>query len=64
MNEIAYPWWAWIGFATVIFAALAVDLGLFNRKSHAPSYKETIGWSVAWVSMALIFNAVIFWQFG
>jgi tellurite resistance protein TerC len=64
MNEIAYPWWAWVGFATIIFAALAVDLGLFNRKSHAPSYKETIGWSVAWVSMALIFNAVIFWQFG
>ncbi|HEX8264363.1 MAG TPA: TerC family protein [Pyrinomonadaceae bacterium] len=64
MNEIAYPWWAWIGFATVIFAALAIDLGLFNRKSHAPSYKETLGWSVAWVSMALIFNAVIFWQFG
>lgn len=64
MNEVIYPWWAWVGFATIIFAALAVDLGLFNRKAHAPSYKETIAWSVVWVSLALIFNGFIFLQFG
>jgi tellurite resistance protein TerC len=60
MSEITFPWWAWTGFAVFIFAMLAIDLGLFNRKAHAPTYKETVGWSIAWVSLALIFNVLIY----
>lgn len=64
MNEISYPLWAWIGFGAFILLMLSLDLGLFNRKAHAPSYKETLGWSVVWVSLAAIFNALIFTQYG
>ena len=60
MSEITFPWWAWTGFAVFILAMLAIDLGLFNRKAHAPTYKETVGWSIAWISLALIFNVLIY----
>jgi tellurite resistance protein TerC len=64
MNEINYPLWAWIAFGAFILVMLSLDLGLFNRKSHAPSYKETLGWSIVWVGLAAIFNALIFYQYG
>ena len=60
MSEITFPWWAWTGFAIFILAMLAIDLGLFNRKAHTPTYKETFGWSITWISLALIFNVLIY----
>ena len=59
-----YPFWVWIVFFAVVLTALAVDLGIANRQSHAPTRRETFVWSVVWVSLALIFNAFILWQFG
>lgn len=64
MNGVDYPMWAWIVFFVVVLTALAVDLGIANRKSHAPTRRETFTWSAVWVSLALTFNAFIFWQFG
>ncbi len=59
-----YPLWVWIFFFVVVLAALAVDLGFANRKAHKPTRRETLAWSVVWVSLALLFNGFIFWQFG
>ena len=56
--------WVWITFFAVVLTALFVDIGIVNRKSHAPTRKEIIGWSIVWVSLALGFNAFVFWQFG
>jgi tellurite resistance protein TerC len=64
METVIYPMWAWIVFFTVIAIALAVDLGIANRKSTAPTRKQTLSWSVVWVSLALLFNLFIFTQFG
>ncbi|MEP6923090.1 MAG: TerC family protein [Pyrinomonadaceae bacterium] len=61
MNEITFPWWAWTGFGVFILLMLAVDLGLFNRKSHVPSSKETFFWSITWIGLALIFNVLIYY---
>jgi len=58
------PGWAWFGFHLLIFAMLAVDLGVFNRKAHAPSFKEAAVWSAVWITLALIFNGVVFWAMG
>jgi tellurite resistance protein TerC len=55
------PWWAWLGFHLLVVVMLALDLGVFNRKAHAPSMREAAGWSVAWVMLSLVFNGVI-WQ--
>lgn len=64
MTPIEYPYWVWIFFFAVVLSALFVDIGIVNRRSHAPTRKETIGWSIVWVSLALSFGAFIFWQFG
>ncbi|WP_306590776.1 TerC family protein [Geothrix sp. 21YS21S-4] len=56
----AAPWWAWGGFHAFVFLMLALDLGVFNRRIHAPSMKEAGIWSAVWIGLALIFNGLIF----
>ena len=54
------PIWLWIGFNVFVLAMLALDLGVFHRKAHAVSGKEALTWSLVWISLALVFNAVIY----
>lgn len=62
MNE-SVPIWIWIVFNVFVLAMLALDLGVFHRKTHAVGVKEALGWSAAWISLALIFNlGLYFWQ--
>jgi tellurite resistance protein TerC len=61
MNLVEFPYWVWIFFFAVVLAALFVDIGIVNRKSHAPSKKETFTWSIVWVSLALLFNVFVYW---
>lgn len=35
---------------------LALDLGIFHRKSHVISLREAGWWSVIWIAIALLFN--------
>lgn len=63
MNDaIVYPFWAWTVFFIVILTALVVDLGVANRRAHAPTRRETFIWSAVWVSLALLFNGFIYWM--
>ena len=64
MSEIDYPIWAWAAFGAFILVMLGLDLGLLNRKSHTPTYRESLIWSAVWVGLAICFNALIFWQYG
>ena len=52
--------WLWIGFTIVVLGLLVLDLGVFHRKAHVVSAKEAAIWSVAWISIALLFNLSIF----
>jgi len=54
------PIWLWVGFNLFVLAMLALDLGVFHRKSHAVSGKEALTWSLVWISLSLVFNAVIY----
>lgn len=56
--------WLWIGFLFLIFALLALDLGVFHRKAHQISVKEAIGWSVFWISLAMAFNIAIYFLYS
>ncbi len=56
----AAPWWAWVGFHAFVFLMLALDLGVFHRRVHAPSMREAGIWSAVWITLALIFNVLIF----
>ena len=37
--------WLWIGFNVFVLAMLALDLGVFHRKSHVVAMKEFLTWS-------------------
>ena len=54
----------WIGFNVFILIMLALDLGVFNKKIHVVSIKEALLWSVVWITLALIFNAGIYFFMG
>jgi tellurite resistance protein TerC len=52
-------WAAFIGFVLVM---LALDLFVFGgNKAHKVTIKEAGIWSLVWVSMALLFNAGLWW---
>jgi tellurite resistance protein TerC len=46
----------WICFLGFVLLMLALDLGVFHRKSHEIKLKEALIWSAVWISLALIFN--------
>src|SRR5574339_272137 len=56
--------WLWIGFNAFVLFMLALDLGVFHRHSHVVSTREAAIWSVVWISLAMLFNAGIyfFWN--
>jgi tellurite resistance protein TerC len=54
-----------IGFATVVGALLALDLGVLNRRAHVVTMRAALIWSAVWVGCAMAFNAVLpFWLGG
>ncbi|HUX95835.1 MAG TPA: TerC family protein [Bacteroidales bacterium] len=54
----------WVGFHLFIFSMLALDLGVFHKKSHKVPVKEAITWSLVWVSLALSFNFLVYLWLG
>lgn len=64
MNPIEYQTWHWVLFFSIVLAALFVDIGIVNRKSHVPTRKETFAWATVWVSLALGFNVFLWYEFG
>ena len=62
MTTVEYPLWAWISFFVIVLTALAVDLGIANRRTHAPSRRETFVWSAVWLGLALGFIGFIYWM--
>ena len=56
--------WIWVGFNAFILIMLALDLGVFHRKAHVVTIKESLTWTGIWVAMALIFNAGIYHYMG
>ncbi len=55
--------WLWIGFNIFVIAMLALDLGVFHRRSHAVKIKEALIWSAVWIGLALLFNlGILIWS--
>ncbi|HEV2294029.1 MAG TPA: TerC family protein [Tepidisphaeraceae bacterium] len=59
----AHVIWVWIGFIVFVLAMLALDLGVFHRKAHTVSVKEALIWSAVWISMALVFNVLVYFAY-
>lgn len=54
----------WILFNIFILLMLALDLGVFQRKTHIISVKEALIWSAVWVILSLLFNMFIYFDMG
>jgi tellurite resistance protein TerC len=54
----------WIGFHIFVFLMLALDLGVFHKKTHKLSVKEAFIWSLVWITLALVFNLFIYFDPG
>ncbi|HSL22874.1 MAG TPA: TerC family protein [Vicinamibacterales bacterium] len=58
--SFAEYWWFYAGFTAFVLLLLALDLGVFHRRAHVVSLRESIVWSVVWVATALAFNYVFY----
>lgn len=54
----------WIGFHVFIFIMLALDLGVFHKHTHKVPVREAVIWTFVWVTLALLFNVFIYFEFG
>ena len=59
--SIGQPW-MWAVFIGFVLVMLALDLFVFGgRKAHKVSVKEAALWSLAWFTLAMLFNAGLWW---
>jgi tellurite resistance protein TerC len=54
-NEIVI----FIGFILIISLMLSLDLGVFNRKSHALKFREALFWTLFWITLSLVFYVLL-----
>ena len=54
-------WWIYVAFTSFVLVLLALDLGVFHRQAHVVSFRESLGWSIVWVTLALTFNYGFYW---
>jgi TerC family integral membrane protein len=54
----------WILFNLFVLAMLALDLGVFNRRAHTIRFREALGWSAMWVSLAAAFAVLVYFWHG
>ncbi len=55
--EITFMHWA--GFVLAVLFFLALDLGVFHRDAHTVKFKEAVGWTILWASMAMLFAGAL-----
>ncbi|MBP9714057.1 MAG: TerC family protein [Sterolibacterium sp.] len=63
LNYASGPLWA--GFIAFVLFMLTLDLFVFGgRRAHKVSVREAALWSLVWVTLALIFCALLDWHLG
>lgn len=56
--------WEWIVFSVLVVVLLTLDLLVFHRHDRVPTLRESVWWTVFWISTGLAFNALIWWWKG
>lgn len=54
----------WVVFGIAVTAMLALDLGVFHRRAHVVAFREALGWSAAWFTLAFLFMWVVYYWRG
>jgi len=59
LNQLIF----WVLFNIFILLMLTLDLAVFNRRAHSVGFREALGWSAFWISLAAAFAVgVYFWR--
>lgn len=53
----------WGIFILIILGLLVLDLGVLNKNQHEVKTKEALTWTAVWVSLALLFNVVVYYAY-
>lgn len=55
-------WWLWTGFIVFILCMLIIDLLIFaGQRKQKVSILQALGWTIFWITLALLFNAFLWW---
>jgi tellurite resistance protein TerC len=55
--------WPWVIFIVFVLLMLALDLGVFHRKSHVVGFREAIGWSAVWITLGVSFSVLVYFTY-
>ena len=62
--NIQVTWYHWVIFNGLILCLISADLWNSYRRPHQIKMKEAIWMSIGWISLALLFNLWIYFEFG
>jgi tellurite resistance protein TerC len=52
----------WAGFIGFVLVMLVLDLYAFGgKKAHKMPVREALAWSILWITLALVFNGLLWW---
>ena len=61
MQTIA-PLWLWVTFGGIVLVSLFVDFVVLKKQgSHDIGVKEALNWSLVWIALSFLFNALFWW---
>ena len=56
---IEIEWWHYATFVVAILGVLALDLGVFHKRAHVVGFKEALGWTLLWFTLAMLFAGTL-----
>ncbi len=61
METIA-PLWLWATFIAIVLVSLFVDFVVLKKQgAHEIGVKEALNWSLVWIGLSFLFNALFWW---
>jgi tellurite resistance protein TerC len=55
-------WWMWLGFFIFVVSMISIDVFLLGGKTaHHVSTRESLSWVAVWITLALVFNLLLWW---
>jgi tellurite resistance protein TerC len=54
----------WLIFGSIVLVLIALDLFVFNRRSHTIRFREAVLWTCFWMGIALSFNLFVYFTMG
>jgi tellurite resistance protein TerC len=61
MDTIA-PTWLWATFVAIVLVSLFVDFVVLKKQgAHEIGVKEALNWSIIWIALSFVFNALFWW---